>query len=121
MRSQTDPGGLIMSGRLFFQRKRLSMLAMLVTMLTCYASLTVVAGVDPRQQSAQGATPVTIENFGKVNDHMYRGAQPGGDKYRQLAAIGVKTVLDLRNDSEPNSKILAEGAGLRYINLPMAE
>src|SRR5262249_24294996 len=32
-----------------------------------------------------------------------------------------KTVLDLRGDSESDSKVLAEGAGLRYINLPMAD
>src|SRR5262249_34018074 len=41
------------------------------------------------------------------------------DNYRQLAAFGIKTVLDLRGDSESDSKDLAERAGMRYINLPL--
>jgi protein tyrosine/serine phosphatase len=110
-----------MSGRLFFQRTHLLRLARLITILASCAALAPFAGADPGQQPAQGATPVSVENFGKVNDHIYRGAQPDGDNYRQLAAIGVKTVLDLRGDSEPNSKVMAEGAGLRYINLPLAD
>lgn len=110
-----------MSGWLFFQRTHPLRLARLITILACCAALAPFADADPGRQSPQGATPVTIENFGKVNDHIYRGAQPKSDNYRQLAAIGVKTVLDLRGESEPDSKVLAEGAGLRYINLPMTE
>src|SRR5262245_13362563 len=96
-------------------------LAMLVTMIICCAALTAFADADPRHEPAQTNAPVTIENFGKVNDHIYRGGQPNGDDYRQLTVIGVKTILDLRGESEPDSKALAEGAGLRYINLPMAD
>lgn len=103
-----------MSGWIIFRRTRIYILAIL-------AMLAPFAGADPRRQQAQDSTPVTIENFGKVNDHIYRGAQPEGDNYRQLVAIGIKTVLDLRGDSKPNSKALAEEAGLHYINLPMAD
>lgn len=69
---------------------------------------------------AIGAPGVSIENFGQVNEHIYRGGQPKGDDYRQLAAIGVKTIVDLRGDSERWAKSSAEAAGLRYINIPMA-
>jgi tyrosine-protein phosphatase SIW14 len=62
---------------------------------------------------------VEIPNFGRVNDHYYRGAQPTGDAYRQLAALGVKMVVDLRNDATEYAKPLAEQSGLRYINLPL--
>lgn len=96
-------------------------LSTLVTIVTCCASLTAFAGAGPKQEPAQINAPVTVENFGKVNDHIYRGAQPTSDSYRQLAAIGVKTVLDLRGDSKRDSKILAEEAGLHYINLPLAD
>jgi protein tyrosine/serine phosphatase len=77
-------------------------------------------GADYRTEPARANAFVSIENFGRVNDHIYRGAQPKGDEYRQLAAIGVKTIVDLRGDREPGSQAAAERAGLRYINLPLA-
>lgn len=64
---------------------------------------------------------VEVENFGKVTDFYYRGAQPERDQYSQLTAIGVKTVIDLRNDPKDYAKSLAEQAGLRYINFPMSD
>lgn len=68
---------------------------------------------------ARGA--IEVDNFGKVTDFYYRGAQPKGEEYEQLAAIGVKTVIDLRNDPKDYAKTLAEQAGLRYINFPMSD
>jgi protein tyrosine/serine phosphatase len=65
------------------------------------------------------AAPVKIENFGKVNDQFYRGAEPDKSGFEQLAAAGVKTVISLRTLSTERSRRLAEGAGLRYIQLPM--
>lgn len=64
---------------------------------------------------------VEVENFGKVTDFYYRGAQPERDQYSQLTAIGVKTVIDLRNDPKDYAKSLAEQAGLCYINFPMSD
>ena len=94
---------------------------MIVILVTCLGLLTARAGVNHDQEPAQGPLFVNVENFGKVNDHIYRGGQPNGDNYRQLVTIGIKTVLDLRSDSERGAKELAEAAGLRYINLPMAK
>lgn len=68
-----------------------------------------------------GNREVTVENFGKVTDFYYRGAQPRDGEYKQLANIGIKTIVDLRNDAKDESKTLAESAGLRYINLPMSD
>lgn len=62
-----------------------------------------------------------IENFGKVNDHYYRGAQPEQAQYAELAALGVKTVIDLRDDPASYAKARSEAAGLRYINLPLSD
>jgi protein tyrosine/serine phosphatase len=74
---------------------------------------------DRKRNAARGAAAVTIDNFGQVNDHIYRGGQPKGVHYRQLVVLGIKTVLDLRGDAEPDSKTDAEQAGLQYINLPL--
>jgi protein tyrosine/serine phosphatase len=64
---------------------------------------------------------VEVDNFGKVTDFYYRGAQPKGEEYSQLAAVGVKTIIDLRDDPKDYARTLAERVGLKYINLPMSD
>jgi protein tyrosine/serine phosphatase len=61
-----------------------------------------------------------ISNFGKINDGYYRGAQPEGRDYARLAAFGVKTIVDLRNDTEDFAPGLAKKAGLNYIVIPLS-
>lgn len=84
------------------------------------------ANSDRKKTTAVPAESVTaetcdIENFGKVNEHYYRGAQPEEAQYAELAALGVKTVIDLRDDPVSYAKARAEGAGLHYINLPLSD
>jgi protein tyrosine/serine phosphatase len=79
-----------------------------------------LANANDERKTARDTASVDIDNFGKVNDHIYRGGQPEGDNYRQLVALGIKTIVDLRGDSEPGAKVAAERAGLRYISLPLA-
>lgn len=62
---------------------------------------------------------VDVKNFGKINDHIYRGGQPEDDEYRQLAHAGIRTVIDLRNDAKTKARYLAEAAGMRYVNLKL--
>lgn len=62
---------------------------------------------------------VDLPNFGRVNDHYLRGAQPTAAQDDDLKAIGVKTIIDLRDDARPYAKEAAERAGLRYVNLPL--
>lgn len=89
--------------------------AALAASLICAITLTANAAPDHKR------TAVDIENFGKVNDHFYRGAEPKGQNYEQLAALGIKTIVDLREDAKDDARTDAERAGLRYINLPMRE
>lgn len=62
-----------------------------------------------------------IDNFGQVTDFYYRGEQPKGDDYSRLAAIGVKTIIDLRDDPKDYAKMLTEQASMKYVNLPMSD
>jgi len=64
---------------------------------------------------------VNISNFGQVTEFYYRGEQPKGAEYNQLAAIGVKTIIDLRDDPREYAKSLTEQAGMKYVNLPMSD
>lgn len=62
---------------------------------------------------------LTLGNFGVVDGRLYRGDQPKGDEYRQLKALGVKTIVDLRLDARKDSREMAEAAGLIYVNIPI--
>jgi protein tyrosine/serine phosphatase len=88
--------------------------------LICAITLTASATPDHKRTAGDRAA-VDIENFGKVNDHFYRGAQPKGRNYEQLAALGIKTIVDLREDAKDDARSATERAGMRYINLPMKE
>jgi len=62
---------------------------------------------------------IRIDNFGQVNDHYYRGAQPQGHDYADLAALGVKTIIDLTKDGDPAEASLARAAGMHFFRIPM--
>lgn len=55
-----------------------------------------------------------------MDERYYRGAQPEKDDYAALAALGVKTVIDLRNDPTDYEKPAVEALGMKYINIPMS-
>jgi tyrosine-protein phosphatase SIW14 len=63
---------------------------------------------------------VGIDNFGRVAPNYYRGAEPDDEQYAKLAALGIRTVIDLRsNDVDPGDKLLVERAGMKYVQIPM--
>jgi tyrosine-protein phosphatase SIW14 len=72
--------------------------------------------------SCLAADPKGVGNFHQVNDHIYRGAQPGERAFGELAKLGIKTIVDLREAGErsESEKRLVEAAGMRYIAIPMA-
>lgn len=71
---------------------------------------------------AFGGTSVQgVPNFWQVDGHVYRGAQPTDEGFRNLAKLGVKTVVDLR---EADARSMEEekavsSAGMQYVNVPM--
>jgi protein tyrosine phosphatase (PTP) superfamily phosphohydrolase (DUF442 family) len=76
--------------------------------------------LDQQSDEMSAATVrIKIENFGKVNDHFYRGSLPKQSDYATLVALGVKTVISLRHRPDDCVRQSAERAGMRYINLPM--
>jgi tyrosine-protein phosphatase SIW14 len=63
---------------------------------------------------------IRIVNFGRVSGTYYRGAQPEGRDYEDLAAAGVKSVINLTSDdADANEKTMVEGAGMKYFQIPM--
>jgi tyrosine-protein phosphatase SIW14 len=64
-------------------------------------------------------TRIKIGNFGKINDNYYRGEQPNGSDYADLAAIGVKTVIDLQIDGPSNEAGAVRKAGMQFYRIGM--
>jgi tyrosine-protein phosphatase SIW14 len=63
---------------------------------------------------------IHIDNFGRVDSTYFRGAQPEGHDYADLAAVGVKTIINLTSDdAEANEQAMASQAGLKYVQIPM--
>ena len=75
----------------------------------------------PAAGSAAAATAaVHIDNFGRVNERYYRGAQPTGRDVADLAKLGVKTMIDLTNgDGDSEEQRLAESAGMKFFKIAM--
>lgn len=88
------------------ERRRYAVLALLVLGLVWGAA-------------AAGPELAGVGNFHKVNDQVYRGAQPCAQGFRNLAQLGVKTVIDLRGGGRSaGEQRVVEAAGMRYVNMP---
>jgi len=86
-----------------------------------FATVIVLAATCAAQETPQRFALVKIKNFGQMDDRFYRGAQPKEQDYKDLAALGIKTVIDLTNDPKAYEKSLVESLGMKYINIPMVE
>ena len=80
------------------------------------ASLTVAQAAH-----RNGSQKTRISNFGCINETFYRGAQPKGRDYDDLAAMGVKTVIDLQEDGERNEQQMVEGAGMKFYRIGLSD
>ena len=69
------------------------------------------------------ASPVVqgVSNFQKVDDHIYRGAQPTDDGFTNLKKLGIATVVDLREPGDRSAleQKVVTAAGMRYVSVPM--
>jgi len=61
----------------------------------------------------------TIDNFGKVSETYYRGAQPRGRDFADLKALGVKLVIDLAQEGDVNEGSNVEAAGMKFVRIPL--
>ena len=86
-------------------------------------SLVLASQISAVSQQFQPAdsTAVTIKNFGQMDDRFFRGGQPKEDQFQQLAALGIKTVIDLRDNPKDYEKGSVEAVGMKYVNIPMSD
>jgi len=101
-------------------KKRIYGLALRASMLAFSISVIAHAPAFAKSATNKDFPTIQIKNFGKIGDRFYRGAQPAESDFKDLAAMGIKTVIDLRDDPERYEKGAAEAAGMRYVNIPMS-
>jgi uncharacterized protein (TIGR01244 family) len=68
------------------------------------------------------AASLDLPNFQKVNDGLYRGGQPTDAGFKQIAKLGVKTVIDLRLPSEhsqADEQKWVASSGMKYVSVPL--
>lgn len=58
-----------------------------------------------------------LRNFAQVSDDLYRGGQPTREGFEELRRMGVRTVINLRGESDAD-RALVEGLGFNYVYLP---
>jgi protein tyrosine/serine phosphatase len=61
-----------------------------------------------------------VNNFGRMNDHLYRGAQPTSAGFARLRAMGIETVvrLSLGEEGSAAERAVVEALGMRFVSLP---
>jgi protein tyrosine/serine phosphatase len=74
-----------------------------------------------KNHASADVSNVTIKNFGQMDDRFFRGGQPKENDYSQLAALGIKTVIDLQDDPTTYEKQKVEALGMTYVNIPMSD
>lgn len=56
-----------------------------------------------------------VPNFYKVSDNLYRGAQPTEQGFQNLAKLGIKTIVNLRESESDSDKI--SDSNLLYVQI----
>ncbi len=74
-----------------------------------------------QERNHADVTDVGIKNFGQMDDWFFRGGQPKENDFKQLAALGIRTVVDLRDDPKAYEKQNVEALGMKYVNIPMSD
>ena len=84
-------------------------------------SVAVVLFVATAHVPSRASKGEVLPNFHKVNEQLYRGAQPLANGMQQLAALSIATVINLRGEDERtrDEEAEAKAAGLRYFSVPL--
>ena len=76
--------------------------------------------ISAQTEPSKNFPNIKIKNFGQMDERYYRGAQPKEDDYPALKALGIDTVIDLRNDPKDYEKDAVEALGMKYVNIPLS-
>jgi protein tyrosine/serine phosphatase len=90
---------------------------LLLSLALIFLSLALPAAAERGLPAREG-----ILNFGKVDEALYRGAQPDPAGMTNLARLGIRTIINLRmpGDVWTPEETTAKSVGILYTNIPLA-
>ena len=71
------------------------------------------------QSPKPAGNPAGVSNFGRVTPRFLRGGEVTADGLKNLYGLGVRTIVDLRDDPEPEEAELCKQLGLTYYSFPL--
>ena len=94
-----------------------------LSVLFAAVSLVLASSITAFSQDSNKSdtSKVSIKNFGQMDDRFFRGGQPKEGEYPELAALGIRTVIDLQDNPTSYEKQKVEALGMTYINIPMSD
>jgi hypothetical protein len=90
--------------------------AVLVVFL-CAGSALAAGPAERPSEWAVAVAGTTVQNLYRIEDGFFRGAQPTADGFKELAGLGVKTVLDLSGGGDD---VLLKGGALKLVHVRMS-
>ncbi|SRR6266571_1549890 len=95
--------------------------AMSTGAVAIFALFIVARGAQSGSLSTAALSRIRIKNFGCINENFFRGAQPRERDFAELAAAGIKTVIDLQQDGEAHEQQLVEAAGMKFYRIGLSD
>src|SRR5262249_41242355 len=89
--------------------------SIVIAFLLAIGALAITARqADPRYEQ--------LPNFHQVNERLFRGGQPKQGGLKKLSELGIKTIINLRGESEGTNEqeVEAKKLGMHYFNVPMS-
>jgi len=95
---------------------------------TNYAKLTAIVALTfafaaasiAKTHSDAKFSQIKISNFGQMDDRFYRGARPKEKEFASLKELGIKTIIDLTDNSD-SEKGFVEAQGIKYVNIAIPD
>ncbi|MBI4971610.1 MAG: tyrosine-protein phosphatase [Candidatus Omnitrophica bacterium] len=86
---------------------------------TCFFVMAISIPAFSQLQSKDSVSQI-IDNFGSPGKGFYRGAQPSDIALKALKELGVKTIVDFRNEPKKIRKEqqTVESLGMRFVSIP---
>jgi len=81
--------------------------------------------LPPRNAAAEEAVAdVPIARFHQVDEQLYRGAQPTELGLTRLQALGVRTILNIRDEGDAEvekERRIVESLGMHFVHIPIKD
>jgi len=93
--------------------KRLTILLLLFSVSTLYAA-------SPQPRPATWAQPIkttSLKNFYRLDEHVYRSAQPAKKDFEYLKTLGIRNILNLRDYH--HDEVGSKTPDLNLVRVPM--